>query len=140
MMRKNKIDKPNLPIEGQATTKTDINVPLQSNISIEEAFKCEKNAVSHAIDFKIITLLEDKTFSFSNAKFNSSMQINGTEHTYSRTAEYKDKIYYKCINRNRKENTGKKCLAKVQYILKTQIIEIIDLLICTSCSAALHKY
>ena len=85
IMRKNKIDKPNLPTEGQATTKTDINVPLQSNISIEEAFRCEKSAVSLAIDFKIITLLEDKTFSFSNAKFNSSgqitMQINGIEHT-----------------------------------------------------------
>jgi len=70
----------------------------------------------HNDDLTITTLVDNKKISFSQAKFVSenqlTMMIDNKEHIYSRTGEYKGKIYFQCINRNRKKNTGKKCLAK----------------------------
>ena len=70
-------------------------------------------------------------FTLNDGKFimptQISITINGIEYKYNRTKAYNGKIYFQCINRNRVESNGGKCLAKANYTEKKNSLKIVDL-------------
>ena len=68
-------------------------------------------------------LIEGQLVQLSNCYFidkNKVMiTIDGKEYAYSRTKEYKDAVYFQCVNRNRTESLGNKYKAKVITIPNT---------------------
>jgi len=76
-------------------------------------------------------LIEGQLVQLSNCYFidkNKVMiTIDGKEYAYSRTKEYKDAVYFQCVNRNRTESLGNKCKAKAHYNSKYNSIVVKDL-------------
>jgi len=80
----------------------------------------------------IKAIVGGKEVEIGNARFIEDRRIlvstDGIDYTYVRTKkEHKGKIYFQCVNRQRRPDTGKKCLAKANYVSATKTIEVIDL-------------
>ena len=77
-------------------------------------------------------ITNDGSMTFHDAILKSPTQIevnvNNSNYTYNRTKkEYKGVSYFQCTNRHRNANTGRKCMAKLQYYNETNSIKYIDL-------------